>query len=892
MTKEFGLSEWQSKLGAEKFSAYIPIIDEVITEDDQHLGYIIEGGYLGATWLCPPASGYSDKSIQALDSLFKTVVPEGSFIQFNLVAHDDLNSVLENYLAIRGNRGRYETPLDMDAMGEYMVDYYKALANTSIPSKDLEGVPLRSFEVWISFKMPIKKAMPSDNEVEDFKEYCEQFESTAEQVFGATKRMHPEIFLNRMQMIHNPSQSAVWRKGLTGKGTQGSYRPTIPVRSQFVENGTELKFNKNSMTITAADGEERHIRSLSIRSYPDNVYMGGLHTLTSDWLHGADGAIAGNFMISLTIEMSPKEVGKSYSKRRVAAKQIGEGPWARWISSLKYSLQDFEYYEHYLEKEKAQHCRFHLNFQVWGGSEKEAKSHAKKLRTRLASMNWDAAEDSMIGQFTWFNSLPLCSNRTVSNFIDRFDNIPSNLLKIFVPMIASWKGNAQQSPMLTYIARDGQLLTFNPKVSNSNYNMFITATSGSGKSFTANYIIEGILSTGEYHPLDRREGYGKYKPDGGRVFVIDSGRSYINLAEMLGGQFVEVIPDETFKYNLDPFKTIEERFIHEDKGDGITSTRGGLGPQGEMLLSILKLMAFPMGECTSYQISQMSVLLVDLWREKGTVSSIDLFAEKCEQHPNPEIQIIAEQLTPWRFSKHGLNSWMFDPKKPPIQFEKDFVVLELDGLNGSDTIKAVCIMLCIQRIQQEMFRHDQMDIVKAFMLDEAWEFLKENKGVDEQIARVLQVLAKFLESGWRRFRKYNSFGVCISQSMKDANESPAGIAMATNSAHILYLMQNADELARLNSEGKFLEQEYDLLRSIKTVRPYFSEVMICSNGAKVIGRLYVPRAKALSYSTAPDEKQMIKDMMNATNCDVWAACQRVAEREGNDLVAKWRAKEG
>ena len=884
---DFDLHEWTTKLGAESFSRYVPIIDEITTSEDEHIGYIIEGGYLGTTWLCNPATGYSEKTLQALDSLFKRTYPEGTFIQFSLVASDDLNQPLEDYLAIRGGRNRHPSKLNMDLMGEYMVDFYKALSETSIPSRDMDGVPLRMFEVWVSLKVPIKKAMPTDDEVEEYQDSLEQFESSLDQIFGRSFRMRPEVLVNRMQMLHNPSTNAIWRKGPAGKNSQGSYRPTQPVRNQYLENGTEVKFQKNHIEIINADGASRFIRSVSVKEYPDTVYQGALHMLTSDWLHGNDGAIPGNFMMTLTIEMSPKAVGKMYSKRRVAAKQIGEGPWARWISALKYNLQDFEYYEHYIEKEKAQHCRFHLNFQIWAKSEKEAKNHAKKLISRMEGMSWQAGVDSMITQFTWLNSLPLCSSKTVSDFIERFDFVPSNLLKFFVPMVASWRGNAIQKPVLTYFARDGQLLTFNPMVSDSNYNMFITATSGSGKSFTANYLIEALLSTGEHRPINPYKRQGA-KPDGGRVFVIDSGKSYIKLTDMLGGQFVEVVPDHTFQYNLDPFKTIEERFIYEEDDDKAPSHRGGLGPQGEMLLSILKLMAFPMGECTSYQLSQMSDILINLWYEKGPESSIDLFAERCSEHPKPEIKIIAEQLGPWRFSKGGLDSWMFNPNKPPIQFEKDFVVLELDGLNGSDKIKAVCIMLCIQRIQQEMFRHDQKDIVKAFILDEAWEFLKENKAVDAQIAQVLQALAKFLESGWRRFRKYGSIGICISQSLKDANESPAGIAMATNSAHLLYLMQNSEELARLNKEGKFLEQDYDLLSSIKTVRPYFSEVMIQTGGAKTIGRLYVPRAKALSYSTAPDEVRKIEEEQARCGGEMWTACQIIAQKEGNDIVANWR----
>ncbi|MGZ0788092.1 hypothetical protein ACXM5X_34750, partial [Pseudomonas saponiphila] len=137
-------------------------------------------------------------------------------------------------------------------------------------------------------------------------------------------------------------------------------------------------------------------------------------------------------------------------------------------------------------REKAQHCRFHLNFQMWGPTLKSVKNCTKKLITRMEGFSWSAGVDSLIGRFTWLNGLPMCTSSEVSSFIERFDFLPSNLVKFFVPMVASWPGNAVRHPVLTYIARDGQLITFDPLKSDSNYNIFITATSGAGKSVSAN----------------------------------------------------------------------------------------------------------------------------------------------------------------------------------------------------------------------------------------------------------------------------------------------------------------------------------------------------------------------------------------------------------------------
>lgn len=882
-------------LSAHKYSEVIHVLDNIVNDEGKHLGYLLDGGFLGNTYLCPPLSGASMKLLTSLDSLFRREYAENSFLQISLVASDNISDQLDAYHQIRGQRMKDVGELDMDEQGAHAAEFLKKLTRTTLPGPNMDGVPLRHFEVWVTIKNPIKKQVPTQSEIETFVEQTNQLQETLNQLMGYAISAEPEIFLHRMQMIHNPSKDAVWRKGVKVKGRQGCYRPTQPIKHQYLEIGSTLEVKPSSLVFKNADGTERHVKSISIQEYAENANFGDLHELVVDWI-GGKSALQGNFTINLNVEFAKAKIEKVYGAKRTVAKQIGEGPWARWISSLKYGLQDFEYYEHYMNAEKAQHCRYHLNFQVMASSEERLEKTTRNLITRIDARGWKAIEDKNIMLLTWLSSLPLGPNTNIADFIERYDILPSNLLKFFVPMMASWRGNTTQKPVMTFVGRDAQLMMFDPFTSETNYNLFITATSGSGKSFFANNLIEGLLSTGNIKLLgdckDRfnspvYDEYSQDKPyDGGRVFAIDSGRSYAKLAELVGGQFVEVIPNELFTYNLCPFKTIEEDFINEyDSNDGLVSSeRSPIGPQGEMLLNILKLMAFPMGECSSYQFSQMSVIMCRVWSENGTGGSIDIFADLCAEHEDKRIKEISDQLTPWCRSRKGQHGWMFNQNKPSIQFEKSFVVLELDALNGSDQVKAVAIMLCIQRIQQEMFSHEESkaSIRKMFLLDEAWELLKDDKSADVLTREVLKTLAKFLESGWRRFRKYNSLGCCISQSIRDATESPAGIAMASNSAHMMYLRQNEEELQAFKAEGRFSNQtDFKLLESVHTNPPYYSEVLIKTNGSQEIGRLYLSRAKGLSYSTNPVDKNRINNVM-AQGKTLFEACRIIAIEEGHE----------
>ena len=52
---------------------------------------------------------------------------------------------------------------------------------------------------------------------------------------------------------------------------------------------------------------------------------------------------------------------------------------------------------------------------------------------------------------------------------------------------------------------------------------------------------------------------------------------------------------------------------------------------------------------------------------------------------------------------------------------------------------------------------------RLFILDEAWEYIGESNGDDAAV----NFFTKFLEAAWRRFRKTNCAGICITQSFED-----------------------------------------------------------------------------------------------------------------------------
>ena len=131
----------------------------------------------------------------------------------------------------------------------------------------------------------------------------------------------------------------------------------------------------------------------------------------------------------------------------------------------------------------------------------------------------------------------------------------------FVPIISEWKGNSLDGMPL--VGRRGQMAFWDPFVSASNYNGVIIGASGSGKTvFLAELMFNQMAI-------------------GGRVFVLDLGRSFEKLCHLIDGQYLFFTKDSNF--NLNPFSLLQT------SGDVDT-----LNATLNMVSSIIATMAMPM----------------------------------------------------------------------------------------------------------------------------------------------------------------------------------------------------------------------------------------------------------------------------------------------------------
>ena len=126
------------------------------------------------------------------------------------------------------------------------------------------------------------------------------------------------------------------------------------------------------------------------------------------------------------------------------------------------------------------------------------------------------------------------------------------------------------------------------------------------------------------------------------------------------------------------------------------------------------------------------------------------------------------------------------------------MVLELEELNSDPELREVVLLLLISVIDQALYFGDRSRTL--IILDEAWDLLGgANTG-------------PFIETGFRRARKYGGSFVVATQSINDfysEDSKEIGNAIIANSAFQLLIKQKQEGIERLVKEKKLGMSDFE-----------------------------------------------------------------------------------
>lgn len=550
--------------------------------------------------------------------------------------------------------------------------------------------------------------------------------------------------------------------------------------------------------------DQTRVRTLSVKTFPPAFSFGQMIYLINDIMSGNRG-LKFPFMLTTNLIFPDQQRTRTgLSAKRNWTTQMAYGPMLKWVPQLGVRRHDYEVLFESLE-DGHKLVRIATSLAVFGESETEAEARAVTAINYWAEHGLTLLPDRFISLPIFLNLLPFGADRHVIVDFGRYRTMTTAQVTTLLPMFADWKGAS--SPRVSLLSRGGQVMGVDLFNSQTNYNAVIAAQSGSGKSFFANDLIYAYLASGA------------------QVWVIDIGRSYQKIASILGGDFMEF--DRGNEIGLNPFALIED---YDEEAD--------------MLEGLVAAMAAPNERLTDLQKAGVSRGLRQAFAEHGRDTTIDHVIAHLLADPDQRLKDVGQQLYP--FSGQGSFGSYFNAGNT-ISFTNDLTVLELEHLRNRRHLQKVVLLQLIYQIQQAMYLGDR-GRPKLVIIDEAWDLLTDGD------------VGKFIEHGYRRFRKYNGAAVTITQSLGDLYGSQVGQAVVDNSANMFLLGQKQETINSLASSGRLPLSSFGVsqLRTVHTQAGRFSEIYCHTSYGSGVGRLVVSPFIQLLYSTLPDDTAAIQ----------------------------------
>lgn len=597
-----------------------------------------------------------------------------------------------------------------------------------------------------------------------------------------------------------------------------------PLNEQIVDFGNPIEVDASSVQL----GPNAMVRFMSPKAMPESLFFGQSAWLINDLLSGTRG-IRSPFFLSFNIFYpDDRPMREKAMAQRAYAMNAASGSLARWVPQIRQKFEDWDILSRSMDA-GGRPVRAMLSFGIYGRDPQETERHMSAVRTYAAEQGFVFNDERSICLPLLINCLPFGADRDAVNVLYRYRLQTTQHASRLLPVFGDWQGTG--TPVVSLVGRSGQHVSFDLFDSGTNYNLVIAAESGAGKSFFANDLITSYLACGA------------------QIWVVDIGGSYRNLNRSLGGEYLDFGTKE--RVSLNPFPLVQD---FKDEAD--------------VLIRMVAAMISPDNVLGDFQQSVLAETMRDLWEDHLHDLTIDKIEERLKGNRDQRVVDLGTQL--FEFTSRGGSGGYFSGKNT-VDFRNRFTVLELEGLQGRKHLQRIVLLQLIFQIQQAMYLGDR-GRRKLVIIDEAWDLLSDGE------------VGRFIEHGYRRFRKYGGAAVTITQSVSDLFQTNVGKAIASNSANMILMGQKPDAIDRISAAGELPVTGFGIeqLKSVQTNPGRFSESYLVTDRGQGIGRLVVDPFCRLLYSTRPDDVAAISSRMDTGHSIEQAVQSVLNDREGTD----------
>jgi conjugal transfer ATP-binding protein TraC len=453
---------------------------------------------------------------------------------------------------------------------------------------------------------------------------------------------------------------------------------------------------------------------------------------------------------------------------------------------------------------------------------KEARAQTEYVKGLYRRAGFRLSEEPYIGLPVFMASMPLQYTAAMdppNKGLQRAWLMSSLNAASMLQVQGDWRGTGASNGGMLLVSRSGQVATFDLLQTSVNYNFVVVAASGSGKSFLTNEIVCDFLSKG------------------GIARIIDVGRSYARFCEVMGGQNLVFSPESPV--SLNPFTNLK--------------TEDDLNEMMPMLKDLLRLMAYPLtpeAETPAYQYQLIEKAISEAWHSLGVECSlveVVLWLRNYQGDGSNRAQDLALQLEP--FSHGRYKRWFTGPRT--VEFNKALVVIELEELKQDAALQAVVLQLVMFQTTKEMYLSDRK-IPKLLAIDEAWDLMG---GLST---------GRFIETAFRRMRKYNGIAGVITQSFEDFEKSSAARAAIENAAwqFVLYQRPESIDFAVTHKRISADENSVALIKSVRS-GPGFSEVFVRGEQGSGLYRFVTDKHSYYTFTTKAHDVNRLSDLVRS-----------------------------
>ncbi len=780
--------------------------------DEQHRVYRLTDGRVGAIWVMPPLGYLSDAAVKGLGGLYALDLPQGSTIQVAMHGSPVIEPITEHYTALRNHAGQASTAYrDAQTMERFML---RARDTRLIQDT---GVRPRDLNVYVSVAIPLENELPDGMKLDLIWEKLNGIEKLLETCGFYPQRVSAYHLLCLLHQLLNPGHSWADRPV--------TYDPRQLIKKQAVRYDTKCQLAPNAIFL-----DNWFVKCLTVQQFPEQWDGSRNRELIGSSFRLQD-QITCPFWITLNvIRYNTVKAGAEITRNHILITNQAVGGIVRLIPIIGKKKENFDLMTNAMT-EGNQPVGMYYQILLYGENESVLEQHSQSVQALYRTQEWQLQEDTFISFPQFIFALPLCltsDTHLVRTKLQRLNTVPSNVPAEVAPVVGDWKGLG--APVMIFTSRCGQVIGLdifaNPA---GNFNVCVAAKSGAGKSFWANELIRSYLGTQ------------------GRVWMIDAGKSYQKLCGHLKGQFLQFATKRD-TFCLNPFTLLDIPTKGRTEAEVIDERQERVA----MVKDLLAQMASPSKVLPDLQMSWLEEAILQVFQKVGADGSptdvSKLLRSMQDQHGRKKD--LADMLLP--FCEGGNYGRMFNGRNN-INFESDFIVLELDGLDQLPELRSVILLQLVMNIQSAMYLGDRAQR-KICGIDEAWDLLAQ-KG--DQVSNV----SAFFNKAVRRVRKYNGSSCVITQGVNDFYDvmGRTGQALLENSDYLFLLMQKPESLMSLKKHERLVlgSAEFDLLKSVHRGDGY-SEVYFFSPFGRGIGRLVVPRETQLRYTTNSDEVAKIE----------------------------------